>query len=359
MCKLIINNGFQQVSSAARSSTRTVGSKMEDLEDLVQNNTEDGDVSHEEIVQVLDDLVPEEEENDNNNVDVIPDPKRKKRDNPSPVYDFGAMKTEGGNKCQICGLEYKVSDGNTSNITRHILKKHKDTEQGRLLEVAINKRKAESEEQKKAKKQKVLEKEKGKQTQSSILTFLSKPAIDPIQKKKVDESLMKFLVVEAEPLEMIEKHGFRDLVYQLQPGYICPSRRTLTRKIKVFSEKLKEDLKKELKKDLEDVEDKVINVTSDHGTSGDKWRTHQNALTLSRCTSKFYIKTDTIDVMKCDGSQTGNVIRTAVRDALDEVGREDDWRINWTTDGEAKQKSARAKGKHREVGMETGYTGEN
>jgi hypothetical protein len=303
--------------------------------------------------------VSDEEAAENNNVDLIPSPKRKKRDNPALVYDFGAKKIEGGVKCEICGQKYKVSDGNTSNITRHILKRHKDTEQGRLLEVATNKRKAASEEQKNAKKQKVMDKEKGKQMQSSILTFVSKPVIDIIQKKKVDEALMKFLVVEAEPLEMIEKHGFRDFVYQLQPGYICPSRKTLTRRLKIFIEQLKEDLKSELKKDLEDVEDKVINITSDHGTSGDKWRTHQNALTLSRCTSKFYIKTDTIGVMKCDGSQSGRVIRTDVRDELDKVGREAGWRINWTTDGEAKQKNARAKGKHREVGMETNYTGEN
>ena len=102
--------------------------------------------------------------------------------------------------------------------------------------------------------------------------------------------------------------------------------------------------KKEIRKDLGDVEDKAAHITSDHGTSHDRLRSHKNAQTLARCTKNFEIKTDTISVMKVEGSQTGEVIRGDVKRELDKVGLDDDWLVNWMTDGEAKQVNARAPG---------------
>ena len=79
----------------------------------------------------------------------------------------------------------------------------------------------------------------------------------------------------------------------------------MRRRFDKFAEKIKEDMIEELKKDLDGVEDKVVNLTSDHGTSHDRFQTHKNALTLSRCTKDFVIKIDTVAVIHCVGSQTG------------------------------------------------------
>ena len=143
----------------------------------------------------------------------------------------------------------------------------------------------------------------------------------------------------------------------MEPGYICSSRRTFTNKIKEFTAKTKIDLKKDITKDLGEVLDKVVHITSDHGTSGDRFRSHKNALTLSRCTKDLVIKTDTVEILRCEGSQIGKVIRTDIKEELDKVGRQDNWIICWTTDGEAKQINARMRVNHPEVGMKTFHTG--
>lgn len=143
----------------------------------------------------------------------------------------------------------------------------------------------------------------------------------------------------------------------MDSGYICPSHFTFTRKIKDFCKKTKDDLKKDIAKDLEEVPDKVVHITSDHGTGGDKFHSRKNALTLSRCTKNYEIKTDTVEVIRCKGSQNGKVIRRNVKEELDKMGRQEDWVCNWTTDGEAKQINARAPGNHPEVGLKTHFTG--
>ena len=88
----------------------------------------------------------------------------------------------------------------------------------------------------------------------------------------------------------------------------------------------------------------------------DRFKSHKNAVTLSRCTEQFEIKTDTLAVMKVEGSQTGDRIRSDVKNVLDQVGRQEDWQISWVTDGESKQKSAREVGRHGHVGLKTTHT---
>jgi hypothetical protein len=191
-----------------------------------------------------------------------------------------------------------------------------------------------------------------------MLNFARKRvAIDHIKKKRIDQAIVELVVIENKPFQLVEKHNFRKLIHACEPAYICPSHTTLRRQFDQFAKKTKDDFKKELFQDLKDVEDKVVNLTSDHGTSHDRFRSHKNVVTVSRCTKDFVIKTDTVAVIQCDGSQSGEVIRQDVKNELDKAGRTDEWIINWTTDGEAKQVNARAPGKHRGVGMETNHTG--
>ena len=89
-----------------------------------------------------------------------------------------------------------------------------------------------------------------------------------------------------------------------------------------FVKSTREAFIKELAKDLSEVEFKTVQLTSDHGTSSDRFRSHKNLLTIIRCTKDFQIKTDLVPLISCEGSQTGEVIRSDVRNELDKIGRD-------------------------------------
>jgi hypothetical protein len=156
----------------------------------------------------------------------------RKRKEPSPVWECGAIKIEGGTKCTLCGKEYKCSSGNTSNVTRHILKNHQKQSEGKKLKQMTSSKKSREDEKKKTKKGKA--EEKNKVRQSSIKNCMTKVHIDPL-KKKVDGAVVKLMLVENQLLQLVEKHNFRELLHTLEPGYICPSRHTLRKKIEDFS----------------------------------------------------------------------------------------------------------------------------
>ena len=137
-----------------------------------------------------------------------------------------------------------------------------------------------TEEKRVKEKEKEMEKLKQKQQMASkqnlMLSYVRRSTpIDQKKKEKLDKALVKFITTEKLPFELVEKHAFREFVAQLEPDYIMPSRTTVTRKFDEFSEKIKEDFKAEIAEDLKNVHDKVINITSDHGTSHDKLESHK------------------------------------------------------------------------------------
>ena len=84
-----------------------------------------------------------------------------------------------------------------------------------------------------------------------------------------------------------------------------------------------------------------------------------NAVTVNRITKNFVMKTDTVALIKCKGSQAGPMIRADVKEVLSsKAGWDCTWNVNWVTDNEIKQISARASGRHEEVGLETNHTGD-
>ena len=121
-----------------------------------------------------------------------------------------------------------------------------------------------------------------------------------------------------------------------------PAQKKFTELFDETAEKVKEDLKKEIIKDLREAGNKVISVTSDHGTSSDLWRSKKNVVTVARTTKDFFIRKDIVKMIQCQGTQTGNQIKLDVLKALkDRAGYDDTWIVNWVGDGEAKQVNAR------------------
>jgi hypothetical protein len=324
---------------------------MVDYDEVQESSDEDdADEGGEE-----DDDDREEDDNEDEGGEGLVDPKRKSKD-PSPVWAFGGIMVKGGAKCRVCGKVYRTTTRNTSNLVKHIISKHKNKPEGKMLKIEMDKKRKRKDEAMKLKDAKKADQKKF--SQSSMINFTRKAfQIDPLKKKRIEQAIMRHIVVENEPFSLVEKHSFRELMFAAEPAYICSSHTSVRTKFDAFAQDLKKDLKKELEKDLSEVDDKSVHITSDHGTSHDRFRSHKNVLTLARCTTDFEIKTDTIAVMKCDGSQTGDVIRQDVKNELDKVGRDDSWIVNWVTDGEAKQISARTPGKHPRVGLRTHHTG--
>ena len=185
----------------------------------------------------------------------------RKRKADAPVWQHGGIKVDGGSKCALCGKVYKTDINNTTNLTGHILAKHKNTEEARLLKAEVEEKKRKSE----AAKDELDKKKKEKQqfSQSRITTFAKKTIpIDPVKKKQVDQALVEYLVVENRSFETVEKEAFRKLMHSANPDYKCSSRRTVTRMFDETAGKVKKSLKEEIRDDLAGVDVKAIHITS-------------------------------------------------------------------------------------------------
>ena len=289
------------------------------------------------------------EEEDNNNLEGLQMPQRKRKE-PAVVWKL-ADRVEGG---ELCKKIYTCAQGNTSNIYKHMVSTHRDREEVKMLikEQTLRKEKL---------KLKRLQKEKKKlsRNQPLITNFSNRRGIlDPLKKKRIDEALVKMSICMNRPFDDVENHHFRNLMFIAEPNYIVPSRRRHVANFDSEAVNVAEALKKDISKDVTEAGHKTINITSDHGTSSDQFRTKKNALTVARCDKNFNIKKDVVKMITCEGSQTGQKIREDVKKWLEQgAGWEPDWTVNWVTDNESKQVNARHPEKHHGVGLPTTYTG--
>jgi hypothetical protein len=294
-----------------------------------------------------------ETEDDNNNLAGLEMPKRKKKV-PAAVWKL-ADRVVGGAKCKLCEKTFKCTQGNTTNIIGHMQSKHRDKAEVQLL---INEQKTKREKLKLKRLQK--EKKLSNCRKQPLITNFSirRGIMDPLKKKKLDAALVKMTICMNRPFDDVENHHFHNVLFIAEPNYIVPSRRRHTANFDNEATTVEEDLKKDITKDVTEAGHKTINITSDHGTSADQFRTKKNALTVARCDDNFMIKKDIVKMIVCEGSQTGQHIREDVKKWLVQgAGWKPDWTVNWVTDNEAKQVNARLPGKHPGVGLPTTYTG--
>lgn len=244
-------------------------------------------------------------------------------------------------KCLVCNKLYSCAKSKTSVIRQHLLKAHVGSPQYKDFLKLDEKMKEEALERKR-KKPKV-----------SILNYFShKKCITKIESVKLTSAVEDYIIQINQSLNMVENPAFRKMLFAFNSGYVAPSRKTITSSIekKVVEKKLA--LKQEIAEDIK--ETKTGNVTTDGGPSQNKNKTKKNTVTFSRITSDWKMKTDTLALMVAEGSQTGVVIRTAVKDVLEQFGNED-WDINMTTDDAGAALSAMAPNRHQEVGLQVKY----
>ena len=290
----------------------------------------------------------EDEENNIENNDENSDTRKRKYQ--SPVWEF-AKKVGGKAVCNSCQESFVCPNGNTSNITNHIIKKHKKSEEANKLKEALDERSK----VKKAKKDLEVKRAKENGKQTSIESFF--PGFTQLPKKvkaEIDNNLVEFLICENNSFETVESHFFRKLMFSANNSYILPSRTTITKKIDLKICNVRKELAKEINDDI--VCHKTISITSDGGNSGDLMKTKKNTLTVSRVTEDFILKTDVVAVPEAKGSQEAVVIRRQWKEELLKIGYDASWTVNVTTDGASNFRSARAPGRHEDVGLPTKFT---
>ena len=286
----------------------------------------------------------------NNNSVVLEDVGGRKRKLKAPVWEF-AKKVDGKAVCNACNAAFVCPNGNTSNITGHILGKHKSSEEARKLKASME----ENAKVKSAKKDLDVKRAKESGHQLSINAFF--PGSKQLPKKvkeEIDNNLVEFIICENSSFETVESHFFRKLLFSANNSYIIPSRRTITKKVDEKIIKVKQDLASEIREDIS--KHKTISITSDGGNSGDLNKTKKNTLTISRVNENFVLKTDIVAVPEAKGSQEAVKIRRQWKEELLKIGYDESWHVNVTTDGAANFRSARAKGRHEDVGLPTKYT---
>ena len=317
------------------------------------DNDHEGAGGSEEGVEISDDSEGEHEGGEEDGSEMEDDgleaPERKKKE-AAAVWSECATRVDGGAKCNICKKLIRGKDSNTSNINKHVFQKHPTHAAAKRLSAALDSKREKGNLAKKLK----AKKDKAK---PSILNFFTRRGlIDPVKSRRLDEALVEMTIAMNRPFNDVENHFFRKVIAIAEPNYIVPSARSHIKNFDDAAIIVREKLRKEIVKDLAEAEHKVISVTSDQGTSADRFRTKKNVVNVIRTTKDFRIKTSIIKMIKCKGSQTGLQIRKDVKETLEVgAGMENDWVVNWMTDGEAKQKSARNPTYHLDFNMNINF----
>ena len=312
--------------------------------EVVENENEDSGEEGEEDEQGDDEEEGDEEDQgndeDGDEDELYRDAKRQKLS--AAVWYTAATKLDTGARCNICKKVFSVKDGSPSNVTKHVEKQHAGTEECKKLMALKAKNKRE-------KAKKAVPKPK-----LSVKDFFhGKRILSKHDTQKITKALADFIAGTNTSLAMVENPHFRKLVFVLNSGYVVPARKTITEYIDNKIVETKKNLAEEIADDIK--EHKTVSITTDGGPSHDVNKTKKNTVTISRISSKWEMKTDTLALRVAEGSQSAEVIRTVIRDVLDEFGRKEDWDINATTDNASAPRSARALGSYRAVGLPIKY----
>ena len=260
----------------------------------------------------------------------------------------------GQGKCKMCNYATGAASSsrcNTTNLIRHIIAMHGKTENGKNLQKAVGVKKAE--------KKKEEEKRKAQNKKNaSLLSFVNRQVTMPRkEKKELDKVVIKHLVCSNSPFSEMEEHSFREMLFKFNPSYVAPSASTVGRLVDELKVEAKSALKEEVSSEVNKTSHRVVHITFDHGTSSDRFHSKKLGISLHYLTSNWEMQSETLGEFKCEGSQTGAVIREKVKEALMEVGYDGSWLVCVTTDNAKNVASARAVGRHAQVGLNVVYDG--
>uniref|UniRef100_A0A8C5MY44 BED-type domain-containing protein n=1 Tax=Leptobrachium leishanense TaxID=445787 RepID=A0A8C5MY44_9ANUR len=202
--------------------------------------------------------------------------------------------------CKLCPAKIsrggsKISSFNTSNLIKHLKMKHK-AEYGEFVEASNS--------------------NAGRSTQQLTLqeTFSrrEKMARENPRAVKITEALSQFIVLDDQPLSLVDNMGFRRFINILEPRYEIPSRRYIT---DVMLPKIHDAVKKHissmLQKDM-----KAISFTTDI------WSSSVSPVSLISLTAQwvdgdFTLQQVMLHAKKFQGSHTGQAIATMLEEMFE------------------------------------------
>uniref|UniRef100_A0A914I428 BED-type domain-containing protein n=1 Tax=Globodera rostochiensis TaxID=31243 RepID=A0A914I428_GLORO len=143
---------------------------------------------------------------------------------------FQFQKGDAKTKCRMCGRQIARKDGNTSGMVRH-LKLHSKTYKDFCAAKAsktVQKKKTSSEESSSQKSMKQMN-----------LDFRAHEKWPTTHQKsqKIDDLILRFICLSAEPIQLTEKNGFSEIFDEICPSYRLKSREFMT---KLLEEKYSE-----------------------------------------------------------------------------------------------------------------------
>ena len=177
------------------------------------------------------------------------------------------------------------------------------------------------------------------------------------QKEDLDKAVTQHFICSNSPFMEVEEHSFREMLFKLNLSYIAPSCVTVGKIVDELKLEVKSALKNKVASEINKTSHRTVHTTFDHGSSSDPFHSKKLAISLHYMTSDWVLKTETLGEFKCEGSQTGAVIRDKVKEALSEVGYDGTWKVCMTTDNAKNVSSARAVGRHAQVGLIVVYDG--
>lgn len=200
-------------------------------------------------------------------------------------------------KCNVCQADVprggrSAATYNTTNLIKH-LRKHHPKEHDEFL--ALSRGKAPS-------RQESLQQAFERQ---------GKLSPDNVKAKEITEKVLHFIVLDDQPLSVVENEGFRNLMAYLQPRYSLPSRKYLS---ETALPELYSIVAKKLADKLKGV--RSMSFTTDIWTS-DVCPMSLLSLTVHWVGSDYGLCSAVLQVKKCRGSHNRTTIAAALTDVLD------------------------------------------
>lgn len=190
---------------------------------------------------------------------------RRKRSN---VWRYFKEISAGQAKCELCANTYSFKSGSTSNLSRHLKMKHIGIEVESAKKIHLSKPSSQSlptmetdphaqpsTSQHAAPTQEISTRTSAststqilrKNQQTNISQYMQRP-VSVLKSKRLDELLLKFIVKQFHPFNIVDQPEFRELLRELNSGYLLPSRKTCSNSLldQVYNntvEKVQNDLK--------------------------------------------------------------------------------------------------------------------
>eukprot|EP00057_Strongylocentrotus_purpuratus_P035145 XP_797872.3 PREDICTED: zinc finger BED domain-containing protein 1-like [Strongylocentrotus purpuratus] len=117
-------------------------------------------------------------------------------------------------QCRICDKKYAYSGSSTGVMLSHIAKSHSTA----------------------------LDKDKSQPTMSD---FIKAPPT-PMRRETITDKIVELIARESLPISLVEAGAFKALLKCLEPGYVTPSRKTVSSRIRLLYEHKKEEIRESL-----------------------------------------------------------------------------------------------------------------